>query len=144
MVDLRPACLALALSLVVFAACGGGPSGPTPTPAAPQNGALTVTAKEWNFQPSRIVLREGEQVRIDFQNGGGILHDFNIDHMQADVSQSESTGPISAGKGDIFVAADAGKSGTLVFTPKEKGSFTFYCTVPRHRQLGMWGTIVVE
>jgi len=110
----------------------------------PQNGALTVTAKEWNFQPSRIVLREGEQVRIDFQNTGEILHDFNIDDMQAGVAQSESSGPLSAGKGDVFVAADAGKGGTLVFTPNEKGSFTFYCTVPRHRQLGMRGTIIVE
>ena len=137
--------LTLALGLLILTSCGSGsPSGPTPTPAAPQNGALVVRASEWNFQPSRTVLRQGEQVRIELQNAGEILHDFRVDGLTADVADSRSDGPLSAGQGDVFVSADAGKTGILVFTPRQTGTFTFYCDVPRHRQLVMRGTLVVE
>lgn len=136
----------VALYLALLAACGGSQqaSGPTPTPASPEHGVLSVHAAEWRFQPSRIVLHQGEQVRIELHNDGQILHDFKIEKLEADVAESNSTGPLSAGKGELFVGADSGKDGTLVFTPKQAGAFTFYCTVPRHRQLGMKGTIIVE
>ena len=135
----------VAFLLALLAACGAsGPSGPTPTPAAPANGVLALHAAEWRFEPSRIVLHQDEPVRIELHNEGKILHDFKIDKLKADVAESSSTGPLSAGKGELFVGADAGKSGTLVFTPKETGTFTFYCTVPQHRQLGMKGTLIVE
>ena len=136
---------ALVVGLIFLTACGGGgSSGPTPTPAAPQNGVLAVRASEWNFQPNRIVLRQGEQVRIEFQNAGEILHDFRVDGLTADVAESRSDGPLSAGQGDIFVSANAGWTGVLVFTPRQIGTFTFYCDIPRHRQLGMRGTLIVE
>ena len=133
------------LGLTLLAACGGAKSsGPTPTPALPQGGVLTIRTAEWRFEPSSIVLHQGEQVRIEFQNEGQVLHNFKIDGLDAGVVESTSTGPLSAAEGEAFVGADAGKGGTLVFTPKEKGAFTFLCTVPRHRQLGMKGTLVVE
>jgi uncharacterized cupredoxin-like copper-binding protein len=135
----------VALLLALLAACGGEQAGrPTPTPARPENGVLVLHAAEWRFEPSRIVLHQDEQVRIELQNDGKILHDFKIDKLEADVAESSSTGPLSAGKSELFVGADVGKSGTLVFTPKETGTFTFYCTVPQHRQLGMKGTLIVE
>jgi uncharacterized cupredoxin-like copper-binding protein len=135
----------LALFLALIAACGGeGASGPTPTPASPANGVLALHAAEWRYQPSRIVLHQGEQVRIELHNDGKIIHNFKIDNLKVDVAESNSTGPLSAHTGELFVGADAGKAGTLVFTPKETGTFTFYCTVPQHRQLGMKGTLIVE
>jgi uncharacterized cupredoxin-like copper-binding protein len=135
----------VALLLALLAACGGEQaSGPTPTPASPENGVLALHVAEWHYQPSRIVLHQGEQVRIELHNDGKILHDFKIDKLKADVAESNGTGPLTAGKGELFVGADAGKDGTLVFTPKETGTFTFYCTVPQHRQLGMKGTLIVE
>ncbi len=146
MVGARRAFVAEALlGLALLVACGGEQaSGPTPTPASPENGVLALHAAEWRFQPSSIVVHQGEQVRIELHNDGQILHDFKIDKLKAGVAESNSTGPLSAGKGELFVGADSGKDGTLIFTPKERGSFTFYCTVPRHRQLGMKGTLIVE
>jgi uncharacterized cupredoxin-like copper-binding protein len=133
------------LGLALLAACGGEQaSGPTPTPASPENGVLALHVAEWHYQPSRIVLHVGEQVRIELHNDGKILHDFKIDGLKAEVAESHSTGPLSGSPGDVFVGADTGKGGTLVFTPKETGTFTFYCTVPQHRQLGMKGTLIVE
>ena len=146
MVDRSPAvAVAAALIGALLAACGlSGPSGPTPTPAAPENGVLAVSAAEWRFQPSRIVLRQGEQVRIELRNDGAILHDLKIEDLSADGVQSQSSGPLSGNEGELFVGADPGKEGTLVFTPTETGAFTYYCTIPQHRQLGMKGTIIVQ
>ena len=147
MVD-RPRAVVVAaalLGLALLAACGlSGPSGPTPTPAAPENGVLAVSASEWRFQPSRIVLRQGEQVRIELRNDGAILHDLKIEDLSADGIQSQSSGPLSGHEGELFVGAEPGKEGTLVFTPTGTGAFTYYCTIPQHRQLGMKGVMVVE
>lgn len=144
MVGPARAFVSVALLGSVIAACGGGSSGPPSTPVGPTNGVLRVHAAEWRFDPSLIVLRRGEQVRIELQNEGQILHDLKIDALRADVAASNSTGPLSGGPGELFVGADAGKGGTLVFTPRETGSFTLYCTIPRHRELGMTGTIFVQ
>ena len=97
-----------------------------------------------NDEPSRIVLRQGEQVRIELRNDGAILHDLKIEDLSADGIQSQSSGPLSGHEGELFVGAEPGKEGTLVFTPTGTGAFTYYCTIPQHRQLGMKGVMVVE
>ena len=141
----RPlASLLLAATLLLASACGGTSHTPTGTPVAPTNGSLTIRASEWKFEPANVVLSKGAPVTIQFQNGGSTLHDMRIDGLHASDVTSKSNGGLSAGHGELFVGSDKGKSGTLTFTPAETGTFTFYCTLPRHRQLGMKGTITVE
>ena len=48
-----------------------------------------------------------------------------------------------AGEYDLHVAADGGESSTLEFTPMEAGTYEFYCTVTRHREAGLIGTLIV-
>ena len=128
---------------MLLVACGGGTTSPARTPVAPADGAMSVRAFEWGFEPASIVLRRGEEVRLDFVNEGATLHDLKIDGLDATAVASEGSG-LSGDDGELFVAADDGKSGVLVFTPTESGEFDFYCTLPRHRSLGMKGTLVVE
>lgn len=135
-----PALFAL---LLVAASCGGGGNAPSGTPVAPTNGALTVRAFEWGFDPSNVILQPGQQVRLTFVNDGSTLHDLKIDGLDATGVSSEGSG-LSADEGELFVAADEGKTGTLAFTPAEPGTFDFYCTIPRHRDLGMKGAITVQ
>jgi plastocyanin len=129
--------------VLLATSCGGSTSSPPGTPVAPVDGALTVKAHEWAFEPSSIVLQRGREARIDFVNDGSTLHDLRISGLDATGVSSEGSG-LSADKGELFVAADKGKSGTLVFTPTEVGEFDFYCTIPRHRDLGMKGTLLVQ
>ncbi|MCH7512197.1 MAG: cupredoxin domain-containing protein [Chloroflexi bacterium] len=136
-----PAAVALLLLLtLVLAGCGdGSPSGPdvTLTPIAPVDGVLTVRAFEWGFEPGAIALRQGEEVRIVLVNDGKILHNLKVEDLAADV--------IEAGDADgLFVGAEKGEEGTLVFVPQASGSFTFYCAISGHRRLGMEGTLTVE
>ena len=131
---------------LLFAACtAGGDSGqPTATAVAPANGALTIRAFEWGYEPETIVLRQGEEVRIVLDNDGEILHNLKIDGLEAELIESRSTGPLTGDENQLFVGADDGQQGTLVFVPQQSGEFTYYCTLQRHRQLGMEGTLIVE
>ena len=138
--------LALTGLLALLAACGGssGPAGPTPTPATPVDGAITVRAFEFGFEPSAIALQQGEQVTLVLDNQGAILHDFKVEDLAADVIESRSSGPLSADEGSLFVGADDHDQGTLVFVPLKPGTYTFHCTLEGHQQLGMEGALFVE
>ncbi len=130
----------------LFAACtaSGDSSEPTATAVAPTNGALNIRAFEWGYEPETVVLRRGEEVRIVLDNGGEILHNLKIDGLEAELIESRSTGPLTGDENQLFVGADDGQQGTLVFVPQQSGEFTYYCTLERHRQLGMEGTLIVE
>jgi uncharacterized cupredoxin-like copper-binding protein len=110
----------------------------------PVDGALIVRAFEFGFEPSRIVLRQGEKVTLVLDNEGDILHNLKVDEIEADVIESESSGPLSGGEGSFFIGADDHDQGTLVFAPLEAGAYAFYCTIDDHRLRGMEGTFVVE
>lgn len=128
-----------------MAACGDGDeSGPPPTPAAPVNGTLALRAFEWGFEPESIILQEGQEVRIELKNDGELLHDFKIEPIEADVVESTSTGGLEADGDDLFIGVDSGDGGTLVFVPKQTGTFAFWCTISDHRGRGMEGTLVIE
>ncbi len=86
-----------------------------------------------------IVVRLGDTVTINFTNVGGnvsLPHTFNI---------VDSSGYIAfpdVGTPDNPI--NAGQSGSATFTADKAGNFTYVCLVPGHKQLGMWGTFVVE
>jgi plastocyanin len=133
----RAAVLALAVGLIT-AACESSDSRPDPnaTPVLPTNGVLTVRGSEWKFEPAAIEVEAGQEVDITFENAGEIVHNLKVDDIEADVIESSEDG-------EVFVEAEAGDSATLVFSPAEAGSYTYYCDVPDHRDLGMEGELVV-
>ena len=137
---------ALLTIALLFAACTASDDNgqPPATGVAPANGALTVRAFEWGFEPETILLQRGEEVRIVLDNDGTILHNLKIDDLEAELIESRSTGPLSGEEGQLFVGADDGQQGTLIFVPQQSGEFTYYCTLERHRQLGMEGTLIVR
>ena len=127
------------LLTLVLAGCGDGSPRPpdvTLTPVAPVDGVLTVRAFEWGFEPAAITLRQGEEVRIVLVNDGKILHNLKVDDLAADVTEASDADR-------LFVEAEEGEEGTLVFVPQASGSFTFYCAISGHRRLGMEGTLTI-
>jgi plastocyanin len=128
------------------AACGGTDSDGDAgiTPIAPTDGTLHVVADEWSFDPNGLLLTAREQVTIELQNDGRILHNIQFEDMPADVISSDSSGPLSADEGEAFVGADGGAGGTLELVPLEPGEYGFYCTIEGHRALGMEGVVIVQ
>lgn len=69
----------------------------------------------------------GDVVQITLVNADGILHDLTIDEFDAQTPQIGQPGQLAI----------------LTFTVEEEGEYVYYCSMPGHRQAGMWGTLRV-
>lgn len=141
------AVLALALAAAALAACGGGgdnnntatsPSGggasagggggsaggagSTLKLSADPNGALAYDTKSLSAKAGNVT--------IDFNNPASISHDVAVE---------DSSGK-ELGVSDLV----AKNSATLDLSNLKPGTYTYFCTVPGHRQAGMEGTLTVK
>ena len=138
---------AVALTVGV-AACGGSSSSSTSSPSAPAStsssssssggsgssgGGSTVTESadpsgQLKFTKSDLTAKAGKAT-IQFTNSSQLPHNMTI--VDSSGKQVGAT-PTFAG-------------GTKSFTADLKpGKYTFYCSVPGHRQAGMQGTLTVS
>lgn len=111
---------------LVATACGGGSRSGTGTDASVDDGVIAVTGTDGlAFEPSQLTVRAGE-VTIELTSVPSVPHTFTIEEL---------------GDREV-VRADGGEtaSGTVTLEP---GSYTFYCSIPGHRQAGMEGTLTV-
>jgi plastocyanin len=127
------------LVAALLTSCGGTDARPPGlaqgvTPVSPTNGAVTVRAFEWGFEPDAIVVPLGKPVQLVFENEGRVFHNLEVRGLKAAV----------AGGDELRVEAQGGEGATLSFTPEDSGAFTFLCTVAGHRRLGMEGVLLVE
>ncbi len=74
-----------------------------------------------------LTAHVGDTVRITIINGDPILHNFNIDEFGV--------------KGSDLNQKD--QQETIEFTADKPGDFVYYCAVPGHQQIGMFGTLTV-
>src|SRR6187397_3123028 len=141
--------LALALASTALVACGGGNDDTTTSEteaagkanAAPESGkeegggggASTV---EFEADPSGELAyttteasAEAGKVTIDFNNPQSLSHDVAI----------ESSGGEEVGKTELI-----GEGETSTTVNLKPGKYTFYCSVPGHREAGMEGTLTVK
>lgn len=85
------------------------------------------TAERGGFQPTRIVVKRGQKVRIRIL-AEDVTHGFQLLHFGVDAG-----------------AIKTGTIKTVEFTPDRAGEFPFYCSVrcsPLH--MALMGTLVVE
>jgi len=88
--------------------------------------AFTVNGGEFYFKPNEIKVKKGDTVKITFKNDGG-FHDFVIDELN-----------VNSGK------IGSGESKTFQFVADKAGSFEYYCSVGKHREMVSKGTLIVE
>lgn len=131
--------------MLLLAACSS-----ESTPAAVEQ---TITATDVAFDVTRFEATAGQPVKVTLQNEGALEHDFSIleiPHSGEPVVEGSEEGEMEHDMGamaeepEIHVAAPAGGSGTVEFTPSEPGEYEFFCSVTGHRDAGMKGTLVVN
>jgi plastocyanin len=107
-----------------------GTPAPPSSPAAPATTTLKLAANpagQLAYDTKQLTAKAGT-VTIDFSNSSPIEHDVAI-----------AQGSAIAGQTPVFT----GGSKTLTLNLKP-GKYTFFCTVPGHRQAGMEGTLTVS
>jgi plastocyanin len=144
--------LLLILAALALAACGGGGSSTNEETsgaaaaeseggAAEEEGAeaeggtgtaatikIEASPSGLAYKQKKVTAKAGEDP-IDFTNPASIAHNVTIED--------------SAGKtiGETETLAEGSTSTTVNLKP---GTYTYYCSVPGHREAGMEGTLVVE
>lgn len=73
-----------------------------------------------------LKVKQGDMVEIHLSSGEGAQHDFVSDELKLHSA-----------------AFSAGKTTVLKFRASKAGKFTYYCSLPAHRQIGMEGLIEV-
>ena len=87
---------------------------------------FNITGGNFYFVPNKITVNQGDKVTFVMTNAGG-FHDLVIDELGVKTAMTKT-----------------GDAVTATFTASKKGSFVYYCSVPGHRQKGMWGTLTVQ
>jgi len=129
--------LAFVASTFLLAACGDTDHGDVPMsdsdmghdeasrPVADGARRIEVSARSFEFGPDEITVTAGEDVAIVLTSED-LLHDFTVDEL------------------DAHVAADADETDEGGLRAGKPGRYTYYCSVPGHREAGMEGTLIVE
>jgi len=100
---------------------GGGGGGATLAFEADPNGELAYT--------STSETSEAGEVTIDFKNPQSLSHDVAIEDSKGE----------TVARTDVIGEGETSAKGDL-----KPGEYTFYCSVPGHREAGMEGTLTVK
>lgn len=92
------------------------------------NGVKTVNieASNYRFSVPEIRVKKGDTVKIVFTVKQG-FHDWTIDEFNTHTKQMKDGG-----------------TETVEFTADKAGTFEYYCSVQKHRAMGMTGNLIVE
>jgi uncharacterized cupredoxin-like copper-binding protein len=134
----------LSFAVVLLAGCAGATANQQPT-------VLAVEAKEFGFSPATLAIAVGQPVQLTLTNTGTLEHDFSIIEFPTEGGPSTENeampGHEMGGMTEmpaLHLAAVAGESGTVTFTPTKPGTYEFICTVSGHKEAGMTGTLIVQ
>lgn len=100
---------------------GGGGGESTVEFEADPEGQLAYTSTEASAKAGKVT--------VDFKNPQGLTHDVAIENEKGE----------TIGKTELI--AESATSTTVDLKP---GTYTYYCTVPGHREAGMEGTLTVK
>lgn len=118
----------LALAAAV-AGCGGEEPEAGRTATVGAGDPATVVAREYSFDPSSLVVEDGDGLQIELDNQGSLAHNLRV------------FGPDGELGGTPTFQGGETKSATLDLAP---GTYRMICTVGNHEELGMSGEIEVK
>ena len=136
------ALLSLAAASVALVACGG--SGSSTDTSASSGGGGGTTATVTKGSTVKLTANANNQLSYDQKTlnakSGTVSIDFdNPASLQHDVAVADSSGKV-LGTSDLVAQGKV----NLTLSNLKPGNYTFYCTVPGHRDAGMQGTLNVS
>ncbi len=126
------------------------------TPPVPPDGGTLITlyggeisSSIYGFGLTRAGLRTpgptlnftyGTEYTLTFMNAGQFPHALVI---KAGNNATSAT-MWGAAIGSASTPISPGQSGSVTFTPTQLGTFYYVCPVPGHKELGMYGLVIVR
>ena len=108
---------------------------------------FTITmADTMRFTPEKILVKQGETVKLVMRNKGRILHEFVLG-TQKTLDQHAALMlkfPKMEHDEPYMTHVPPGKSGTVTWTFNRPGEFDFACLIDGHYSAGMKGKISVS
>lgn len=85
---------------------------------------VMIASSSFSFSPKEIRAKVNQPLTVHVSAQG--RHTFTIDELGVNAETPD------------------GQTTPVTFTPDKKGTFTFYCAIPGHKENGQTGTITVE
>jgi uncharacterized cupredoxin-like copper-binding protein len=98
------------------------------------------------FEPDRVEVRRGEQIRFVLNNNGEEDHEFVL----ATIAENRKHAEVMKKNPDMEHDDPNGKrvmpygSAELVWKFTKRGEFEFACLIPGHYEKGMLGKVIVK
>ena len=112
-------------ALLVASMAAGTSAGGVSAEALAKLPALATLPNGFKFDRTELRAKVGETVALRLENQDTNAHSFDIDEF------------------NVHAPLPAGATSLALFTPGTPGTYTFYCSIPGHREAGMVGTLVV-
>jgi plastocyanin len=118
---------ALLLVLLALAAATVGACGGDATATRARGGHVAVAADDFRYRPQLIRAHPGT-LRFDLVNRGRLAHTFRLSRKGHEVAKVSSLLPGEHARASVRVRA---------------GEYRFFCALANHKELGMYGTLLV-
>lgn len=98
------------------------------------------------FNPDRIEVRRGEQIRFVLKNAGELEHEFVLGTREENRSHAEQMqkNPDMEHDDPNGKRITPKKAGEMLWRFTTRGEFEFACLIPGHLEAGMLGKVVVK
>jgi uncharacterized cupredoxin-like copper-binding protein len=98
------------------------------------------------FEPHRVEVKRGEQIRFELTNAGRYDHEFVLATKQENRKHAEEMrkNPHMEHDDPSAKRLAPGTSGEILWHFTRAGEFEFACLIPGHLEAGMSGTVVVK
>jgi uncharacterized cupredoxin-like copper-binding protein len=123
----------------------GRPGNPA-KPARTVKVSMEEQGKKMYFEPARIVVRNGEQIRFELFNEGYENHEFVLATVRENREHARAMKkhPHMKHHDPNAITLTPFTGGTLLWKFTKRGTFEYACLIPGHREAGMHGTVVVQ
>ena len=117
-------------------------------PGDPNKPARTIeiSLSEMSYEPSKIDVKRGEQIRFVLRNVGKEDHEFLLATPKENLAHAEVMKKHPHMEHDdpngVRLAPD--KTAEIIWNFTKSGTFEFSCLIPDHRDYGMVGHVTVK
>lgn len=117
-------------------------------PGDPRKPARTIeiALSEMSYEPSKIDVKRGEQIRFVLRNVGKEDHEFLLATTKENLAHAEvmKKHPHMEHDDPNGVRLAPNKTAEIVWKFSKAGTFEFSCLIPDHRDYGMVGHVTVK